>query len=256
VIDLHSHILPGVDDGPPDLEGSLAFARAAVATGTKTIAATPHINHSHDVPPEAVRGAVSELNDVLRAEGIDLEVVPGGEIALTRLIELSPEEIDVLHLGGGPYLLIESPLAFTTDHIDTMLFDLQVRGHDVLLAHPERSAHMHREPERLHGLAERGVLMSVTASSMSGRFGETVRRFTLWMFKEGLVHNVSSDAHDARRRAPGLLAGFEAADRELPGLLEQAPWFTEEVPAAVLAGGPIPSAPPPPRRKRRLFGRR
>jgi protein-tyrosine phosphatase len=256
VIDLHSHILPGIDDGPPSLEGSLELARVAVATGTGTIAATPHVNHSHAVDLERIRDAVADLNAELRAAEIELEVVPGGEIAITRMIELDAGVLERLRLGEGPYLLVESPLTYATNHFDSLLLDLRLRGHEVLLAHPERSTHMQREPHRLARLVEAGILTSITAGSMSGQFGSTVRQFTLQLLSEGLVHNVSSDAHDAHRRPPGLLQGFADADRDLPGIAEQASWFTQEVPAAILAGDPIPSAPTPPRRKRRLFGRR
>jgi protein-tyrosine phosphatase len=256
VIDLHSHILPGVDDGPPTLEGSLELARAAVATGTRTIAATPHVDHAHGVDPAGIRAAVAALNGELREAGIELDVVSGGEIAMTRLVELEPEILHTLTLGDGPYLLVESPLAYATNNLDSLLLDLRLRGHEVLLAHPERSMHMHREPERLAQLVEGGILTSITSASLTGQFGETVRRFSVKMLADGLVHNVASDAHDAERRRPGLLEGFERAERDLPGIAAQAPWFTEEVPAAILAGDPVPSAPSPPRRRRRLFGRR
>jgi protein-tyrosine phosphatase len=98
-------------------------------------------------------------------------------------------------------------------------------------------------PDRLEALVERGVLCSVTSASMAGRFGRTVQRFTKVLFERGLVHDVASDAHDIRRRAPGLSAGFRVLDRDLPGLLDQIEWFTAAAPGAILASNPLPARP-------------
>jgi protein-tyrosine phosphatase len=98
-------------------------------------------------------------------------------------------------------------------------------------------------PDRLEKLVERGMLCSVTSASMAGRFGKTVQRFTRTLFERGLVHDVASDAHDIRRRAPGLTAGFRLLDRDVPGLLGQIEWFTEAAPAAILSGQALPEKP-------------
>jgi protein-tyrosine phosphatase len=89
---------------------------------------------------------------------------------------------------------------------------------------------------------------------MAGQFGQTVRRHTLEMLSAGLVHNVSSDAHDHRRRPPELREGFARAEEDLPGISAQAGWYTQDVPAAILAGEPLPESPDPPRRRRRRLG--
>ncbi len=95
-------------------------------------------------------------------------------------------------------------------------------------------------------MVQRGVLCSVTGASMSGRFGRTVQQFTRTMFESGLVHNVASDCHDVLKRPPGLGGGFRVLERELPGVLDQASWYTDEVPAAILAGDRLPARPAPP----------
>lgn len=255
VIDLHSHILPGVDDGPADLQGSLALARAAVEGGTETIAATPHIDHLFSVDPAEVREAVARLGAELDAAGIPLRVVAGGELNVTRIPELTDEDLRALRLGDGPYLLVEAPLTYSPGSLEQAVYEVRLQGHQVLLAHPERSAALQREPDRLVQLVEAGALCSITAGSMRGQFGDTVRRFTLWMLAEGLVHDVASDTHDHRRRTPDLLAGFQDADRDLPGLAEQAGWYTRDAPAAILDGQALPPRPDPPKRRRGLLGR-
>jgi protein-tyrosine phosphatase len=247
VIDLHSHILPGVDDGPPTVEGSLELARAAVAAGTRTILATPHINDDRRIDAARVAAGLEALRPELAAADIPLEVLPGGEIAMWRLGDLDDAALRTLALGGGPYLLVESPFSPAIGAFEPLVLDLLGRGHRVLLAHPERCPAFHRDPERLQRLVDAGVLVQITAGSMTGGFGSTVRRLTATMLRTGVVHVVASDAHDAVKRPPGLNDGFTSLERELPGLAELQPWMTEQVPRAVLDGTPLPERPPLPK---------
>jgi protein-tyrosine phosphatase len=246
VIDLHSHILPGVDDGPATMEDSLELARAAVAAGTKTILATPHINHDPRILPELIAAGLVELRAALAEAEIPLEVLPGGEIAIWRLIDFDDDTLRALALGGGPYLLVESPFSPVIGDFEPMVLHLHQRGHRVLLAHPERCPAFQRAPNRLERLVDAGALAQLTAGSMAGAFGSTVRRFSVVLLREGLVHAVASDAHDVHRRPPGLTIGFPAVERELPGIGAQQHWLTELAPAAILDGEPLPERPPLP----------
>jgi protein-tyrosine phosphatase len=243
VIDLHSHILPGVDDGPRTLEGSLDLARAAVAAGTRTILATPHINHDMSTDAARVQAGLEVLRPALAEAEIPLEVLPGGEIAIWRLSDLDDATLRTLALGGGPYLLIESPFSPVVGPFEPVVLGLMERGFRVLLAHPERCPAFQRDGARLERLVDSGVLVQVTAGSMTGAFGSTVRRFTTLLLREGLVHVVASDAHDPVKRPPGQVAGFEALERDLPGLSLQREWMTEGVPRAILDGEPLPERP-------------
>ena len=257
MIDLHSHVLPGIDDGPASVEGSLAIARAAVEAGTTTLAATPHV--TWDLPNTAatVAEGIAALQPVLDAAEIPLRLVAGGELAASRARELPEEELEGLRLGGGEWLLVECPLSVAAVGFDTLVYELQARRHRVLLAHPERSPALHREPERIEMLVDAGALCSITAGSLTGRFGSTVKRFTFDLVERGLVHNVASDAHDVVRRPPGMAAPLEEADGELPGLADHAEWLTVDVPDAILACAPVPPPPgPPPKRRRRGLLRR
>jgi protein-tyrosine phosphatase len=255
VIDLHSHVLPGIDDGPPTLEGSLALARAAAAGGTRTLAATPHIDHRHGVDPAELPGRVRQVSDALRAEGIPLTLVAGGEIALSRSPDLTDEELRSLCLGSGSFLLVESPHVPTGGGLEPALFDLQVRGFRVLLAHPERSPVFLRDRERLRQLVSHGAMCSITAGSIAGRFGRTVRAYALELLREGLVHDVASDSHDDTRRPPELRDCFAGADRDLPGLSGQAQWLGHDAPAAILAGRELPPRPELPPQRHPWLGR-
>lgn len=244
MIDLHSHILPGLDDGAPDLESALALARAAVEAGTETMVATPHVREDYAVSPDTIAPRVDELNRSLEERSIGLTVVAGAEIGVTKLEELSDSALGILSLGSGPYLLIESPYTHASSMLENQLFELQVRGFRPILAHPERCPSFLGDRERLARFVARGVLCSVTAGSIAGRFGKTVWRFTVDLFRSQLVHNIASDAHDDHLRPPGLCAGTKQLDRQLPAALGQLSWYTVEAPRAILAGEELPGGPP------------
>jgi len=238
VIDLHSHVLPGIDDGPATVEGSLALARAAAASGTGTLVATPHVSSRYPNDVETIARLVDEVAAHLAKEKVLLELRPGAEIAMTRLAEIEPAELFGLGLGGGPWLLLEPPLTAVATGLDAIAQDLLRRGHRVLLAHPERCPAFHRDPRMLQSLIRDGVLTSVTAGSLVGRFGGKVRRFALELAREGMIHNVASDAHDSVRRPPGMAKELEQA-----GLAGLSDWLTQTVPAAILNDEAIPPRP-------------
>jgi protein-tyrosine phosphatase len=249
VIDLHSHVLHGLDDGPATLAGSIALARAAADGGTRTLVATPHVNESWQPDPERIAVSVAALQLALARQHVEIEIVAGAEIAYSRLADLDDHARTALALGRSPWLLIEPPYDQMAGDFDHGLAELALHGTRIALAHPERCPTFQREPERLRNLVEAGLLCQVTASSLSGRFGGDVRRFALELLRDGLVHVVASDAHDHSGRPPGLAQGLDAAVREIKGLEARREWLTEAMPAAILAGSELP--PPPPGRARR-----
>lgn len=251
MIDLHTHLLPGIDDGPSDLPGALSMARAAVEGGIRIAACTPHIDHRWNVDPHAVRPAVASLRGELAAGEVALELVAGGELNPTRAVELDDAALQAVQLGEGGWLLLESPHTAQGDMLERVVFELQVRGYRILLAHPERSPVFLRDYERLRRLVARGARCSVTAGSVSGGFGRPARALSWRMLRDGLVHNVASDAHDASRRRPGLLSVVEALQTTGACAAGIVWWLTEGVPAALLQGAELPSRPggPPPRRR-------
>lgn len=253
MIDLHCHVLPGIDDGPDTLEESLELCRAAHAAGTRTIVATSHVSWDFpNVSSQVIAEETARVNEALHAEGIDLEVRPGAEIAMTRAGDLAEEELLALRLGGGPYLLIEPPISPASAGFDGILHALLDRGHRIVLAHPERCPAFHRDPAQLEAFVEAGVLTSLTASAFVGRFGRDVERFARRMLEQGLVHDIASDGHSAGpRRPPGIAPVLEEA-----GFGESADWYARAVPLAILDGTALPPPPPPPvARKRGLLDR-
>lgn len=245
MIDLHTHVLPGVDDGPADLPEALAVLRGCAARGVNTVVATPHVSDAYPTTAKIIFDGARALNAALGVAGVDVLVLRGAEIALERLGALTEEELAALRIGGGSYLLVESPLSPSAGDFEPALHALRERGFDIILAHPERCPAFQRDLSRLVALVAEGVLCSVTASALTGAFGRTARELGLRLLREGLVHNIASDTHDAVRRAPGLSGPLAAAERDLPGLGAQVDWLCTAVPDALITGGRLPAPPPP-----------
>lgn len=249
MIDLHCHILPGVDDGPVNFDFSVAMARQAEEAGINIVVATPHVRSDFRTEPATIEAAVAELNDALAREELELCVLPGAEVSLQKAEELDDATLSMLCLGSGDYLLVESPYRSIDIDLEGILWSVQARGFKPVLAHPERCPIFQRDPDRLARLVNGGVLCSITAASLAGRFGTTVRRFSLELMYDGLVHDVASDAHDHLHRPPDLLQAFESAEADIPGIRSQANWFTVTAPVAIVTGrGSLPPRPDPPPR--------
>jgi protein-tyrosine phosphatase len=220
------------------MEESLALARAAAAAGTTTLVATPHVSWEYRNRAETIERLVEELNLRLRSERIALEIRHGAEIAMTRVADIAPAELSRLTLGNGRWLLVEPPFTLVAAGLDLLIAELQQQGYRVLLAHPERCPAFHADRSMLERLVESGVLGSLTAGSLDGKFGAPVQRFSLELLSDRLVHNVASDAHDHANRPPTIAGELERA-----GLAPLAEWLTQGVPAAILGGGEIPARP-------------
>ncbi len=244
MIDLHCHVLPGIDDGPATIEGSLALARAAAAGGTQVLVATPHVSWRYRNDAQTIARLVEELNarlaeeGVLSAGGAPLEVRTGAEVALTQIAEIERAELKRLTLGGGAWLLVEPPFTPVAPHLDEILLAMGRDGQRVVVAHPERCPTFQRDRQMLERLVREGYLTSVTAGSFGGSFGGEARRFALELARDGLLHNVASDAHDHAHRPPVIAAELEAV-----GLAPLTQWLTEAVPRAILDGSEIPPRP-------------
>lgn len=247
MIDLHTHVLPGIDDGPATMDGSLELLRAAHADGITRLAATPHVRDDYPTQAETMERLVGELDAAAREAGIPVEVLPGGELDLAYLERLGDDTLRRFGLGGNPsVLLIETPHRGWPIGLRDTVFRLAVRGFSVVLAHPERNADVQANLDLLTPLVEAGMLVQLTAASVDGRLGKRARTCAHRLLDAGLAHLLASDAHASSVRATGLTAAAEAL--AYPALVD---WLTCEVPARVLASEPL-SAPPERRRTQRL----
>lgn len=238
MIDLHSHILWGVDDGARTPADSVEIARAAVEDGIEAVAATPHVRDDYPTEPEAMEERLRELRSLLAREGVPLEVLPGGEVALERLSR-PPEELRRFGLGGNPrYLLVETPSHGWPAELVDALARLLERRIVPVLAHPERNAEVQRRPELLSSLVRAGILVQVTAASVDGRLGRRAQSCALRLIERRLAHMLASDAHHAAVRAVGLRSAVRALRDDALG-----EWLVLAVPGAVVRDLPLPPRP-------------
>lgn len=232
MIDLHCHILPGVDDGSLDMRDSLGMGRQAVNDGIEAICATPHIRHDHDVRIGEIAGRVEALNERLRDEGAPVTVLEGGEVAETAVEGLSEEELERVALGKGRWILLEPAPGPLSDSLERRVEHLAERGHRALIAHPERhvSADMY---ERIAALVAGGALVQATADFFLR--DRTAAGMTA-LAEAGLIHVLSSDAHSSHGGRPVHMS--EAFER-LAGVERVAPhleWMRDVAPRAIVTG--------------------
>ena len=243
MIDLHSHVLPGIDDGPAELAESLSFMRAAGEQGTTILAATPHVRSDHPrVHVDELAERCAELNE-LKSGTSDIRIIPGAEVDIFWAQGATDEDLRLASLGQrGSDLLVETPYGLLPDSFEDMLFRLRVRGFRVLLAHPERNPTFQRDPERLRELAGRGVLLQITLPSVVSRErGSRSRKLAFALVREGLAHNLATDSHSPGEfRPPALREGVRAFEDIAPAYAE---WMVTDAAAAILEGEPLPDPP-------------
>ena len=216
MIDLHSHLLPGLDDGSPDLLTSLAMANAFVADGVEIVACTPHILPGlyHNTGP-GILAAVDELQAHLNDAGIPLHLVAGADVHLAPGLVSGLASGSVLSLAGSRYVLIEPPHHVLPARLEDTLFELLVAGYVPVITHPERLSWLPSNYAIVPRLVQSGVWMQLTSGSLTGKFGRTALYWATRILDEGLAHILASDAHDPQRRRPDLSKGAEIAAQRL-----------------------------------------
>jgi protein-tyrosine phosphatase len=251
VIDLHCHILPGVDDGAKDLETALDMARIAVDDGIAVIACTPHITPGvyYNSGP-GIATAIRALQSALDSAGIPLRLTPGADAHLAPNLGQGLREGRVPSLGGSRYFLLEPPHHVAPPRLDLAVQDLLDQGYVPVITHPERLSWIEDHYDTMEAMAGAGAWLQITAGSLTGRFGARPRYWAERMVDEGLVHILATDAHNLRGRAPRLAEGREAVALRLGA--EEARRMVLDRPAGILANAePATLAPPRPRARRR-----
>lgn len=239
MIDLHCHILPGVDDGAKSIEESVAMARMAAVGGTKVIVATPHMRHPQfHVPGSLAATKLAEVRAALAAAGVPVEVVPGGEIHWSSGIAEGLASGELLALGAAHRsILFELPYSHVPPAFRDVVFKLQIAGTAVVLAHPERIVELQDSPGKIEEYRNAGILVQVTAQSLTGEFGRRPQKTAERWLSQGWIDLVASDGHNTLKRPP-TLDGAARAIRRAKGDTE-AQRLLEEIPRRVLAGEPI-----------------
>lgn len=255
MIDLHIHLLPGIDDGPADAAGTVELARACVSDGVRAVAATPHVSERYPTTPARIREGVEEARAAIRSAGVPLKVYGGAEVAIDQLDKLTDEDLRSLTLGPTQgFILLETPYAAWPMELERQVGRLATLGIRGILAHPERSGGVQAPGgvDKLELAVSRGLYTQVTAGSLSGRFGRSAKATANELLQRELVHVIASDAHNVDRRPPRMgEAAKEVGDAEL------AKWLTTDAPLAIVRGERLPQRPAPPAPKGgALFRRR
>jgi protein-tyrosine phosphatase len=239
VIDLHSHVLPGLDDGVRTLDEACDLAVSAAADGVTTIAATPHVRADYPTTVEVMEAAVADLRAELALRAIDVQIVHGGEIDLGLLWAVPwPELLRFTFAQTGRYLLLEVPYRGLPLALETAVTRLVQRGVTPLLAHPERNPEVQDRPDRVAPLVQAGALVQVTAASIGDERDRAAQAAALRLIELGLVHVIASDSHGPHIARDGMAA---AARRV--GDPELARYLTVDVPGAIVTGEPVPARP-------------
>ena len=256
MIDIHCHILHGIDDGPRTLKESVEMGEAAVQDGIRTIVATPHtLNGVYQNHRATILSRIQELRSALRRPGAssmppvsidvlpDLKILPGADVYFSEKMFAGLEEGKALTVGdGGKYLLLEFPSQGVPYRAEVALFELITGGITPIISHPERNWEFARRPQRYGDMILSGCLGQVTAMSLTGGFGEPVRQLAEKMLRAGWIHFIASDAHSVKDRSPVLSGAVRKAEKIVGR--EEAFKMVNDYPQAMLEGR-VPNVPAP-----------
>jgi protein-tyrosine phosphatase len=246
VIDIHSHILPGLDDGSKSLEESVDMVRMAAEGGTTDIVASPHANQQYKFDARLVERKISEVQ---AAAGDVPKIHYGCDFHLTlENIEDSVRAPRKYSINGHGYLLVEFSDFHIPKNADEIFARMMQAGLRPIVTHPERNQLLQKRLPELEAWAAQGVLMQVTAQSFLGRFGRTAKRFSEELMSHGLVHVIASDAHDTQRRTTDMREPHRYVEKQYG--VEAADRLFAENPRAILAGVAISPVPMMIRKKR------
>lgn len=211
MIDIHHHLLPGVDDGAKDEVMTLEMLKIAVEEGITKICATPHYILGYNQYEEytGILEKVQRVNELAQQNNLPIEIYPGNEVFIDSDIENWVLNKKVVTMNHSKYLLVETSMSGIPDFIDHVLYQLQLKGIAMILAHPERYRNVQKDPNRLIPLIEKGMLVQVNVGSIMGFFGEESQRTAENLIKHNMVHFVATDAHSNQRRAPRYKEAYQ-----------------------------------------------
>lgn len=249
LIDIHSHILPGIDDGPPDFVRSLAMAKQAANAGITHLFATPHhMNGRYENLKGNIMKYVQDFNAQLEQENIPLLVHPGQELRVNRELFISLEMEEVMTLDNkGQYLLLELPSGEVPNYTQEVVYELLLKGITPIIVHPERNKGFLEDNNLLFDLVLEGALTQVTAGSIIGHFGKKVKTFAERIIEHHLTHFIATDAHNITTRGFQLIGAYEAITKGFG--IDHTFYFQENAELLLLGQYPHKEQPIPIRKK-------
>jgi protein-tyrosine phosphatase len=253
LIDIHSHILPGVDDGAQSMEDAIKMARAAVNDGIKILCATPHHrNGRYENEKTLIEQEVQRLNNELEKLDIPLYIVPGQEIRLYReLLDDLDQDLLLPLSNEGNYFLVEFPSNHVPDYAAHLCYELKIRGYTPIIVHPERNNKLIENPELLYELVKEGALTQVTANSVIGKFGKNIMNFSHDIIKAKMAHFIASDAHNVSSRGFHLTEAYEFIHKKFGASMR---YYLQENAELVIQGQTILAEEPEMIKKKKFLG--
>jgi len=255
MFDLHSHMLPGLDDGAADLRQSLTMARIAVEDGIQGVVCTPHWSATHYKNTRSrVLNGVEKLGQELSNHGIPLAIFAGAELRLDPSLADGIQGGKLITINDtGRFALIELPEVFSPESLEHFFWELQLQGIKPVISHPERNHSFLKNPMALYRLVKAGVLVQLTAASVLGSFGKEVQKFSFLLLKHRMCHVLATDAHETRVRAPKLAEACRVVAQTLG---ERLAWeMVHEIPKRIIDGMDVDVPEPIPIEPRRALSR-
>lgn len=243
MIDIHAHILPGLDDGPRTLDEAMAMLRIAEKEGIRAVVATPHYDGTEPTVRSLAEAVLRVVQREVARSGLQIQVLGGFEVALSPALLSGGIDPGELGLNGGRYVLVEAPVAFWPAYVEECLFWFQSRGLQPILAHAERYAALQVQPSRAVSLSDRGILLQINGGSLTGAEGREEHRCAQWLLRRGLVQFIASDCHSTKRRRPALRSAVAKASRVVGGPAVE--HLTTHNPRAVTLDQDLPACPEP-----------
>lgn len=241
MIDIHNHLLPGLDDGSPDLATSVEMCRIAEGDGITHIACTPHANYRYPYDPFRTEDLLNELRDRLRAEGISIQLVRAADFHLSyENIQEAIADPARFSIAGRGYIMTELPDYGSFGNFGEIFYQLQIAGMTPILTHPERNATLQDDDSWLDPWLQQGVLMQITANSITGGMGRKPQKVALSMLEHRRVHFVATDAHNLTSRPPRLRAAMDEVARRTSPAVAEALFLTH--PLCAIEGRPLPAS--------------
>ena len=215
MIDIHCHILPGIDDGAKTAKDTLVMLQSAIDEGITVITATPHHNPEYHNEAPLILDKVKEVQKIIEENQLPIQVLPGQEVRIygELLTDFSDQKL-LTCAGNTAYMLVEFPTNYVPKYAGELFYNMRLQGIQPILVHPERNSGIIEDPNILFKFIEQGVLSQITASSVTGHFGKKIQKLTFQIIEHQLTHFVASDAHNVTSRAFKMREAFEIIEEK------------------------------------------